>query len=281
MPLPGDYRLESSTLAKYEDDGSIGGYKSDDIHSVGVGVSGVQEDESHSGHRRLQGADGHLLRELLKAADGIDWLQDSLEKLEANSAAPLYDLAPAPAIGSPFMAPTAPKAKKVNWPSLFEPKHLLCKGPELIALTPRGFGAHLSNQDAEEAKSFAMEGLGANSIAGGHWEKGLQLITKVGELFHCPGTGPEEGRWSCMLQKKLPLPENSKLHAAAITQHEEPGNRLVALLFENMPHIVSLFKEGSSGWIAAGEARGLTETKLEPVFQTDAFLERCTLEVPA
>lgn len=62
---------------------------------------------------------------------------------------------------------------------------------------------------------------------------------------------------------------------------EEPGNRLVALLFENMPHIVSLFKEGSSGWIAAGEARGLTETKLEPVFQTDAFLERCTLEVPA
>ncbi|CAK9014724.1 Uncharacterized protein SCF082_LOCUS12450 [Durusdinium trenchii] len=307
MPLPGDYRLESSTLAKYEDDGSIGGYKSDDIHSVGVGVSGVQEDESHSGgshsdethagdshaadshaadthaadshaadshaadthgdshdthspeghgaggHRRLQGADGHLLRELLKAADGIDWLQDSLEKLEANSAAPLYDLAPAPAIGSPFMAPTAPKAKKVNWPSLFEPKHLLCKGPELIALTPRGFGAHLSNQDAEEAKSFAMEGLGANSIAGGHWEKGLQLITKVGELFHCPGTGPEEGRWSCMLQKKLPLPENSKLHAAAITQHEEPGNRLVALLFENMPHIVSLFKEGSSGWIAAGE----------------------------
>ena len=24
-----------------------------------------------------------------------------------------------------------------------------------------------------------MEGLGANSIAGGHWEKGLQLITKA------------------------------------------------------------------------------------------------------
>lgn len=29
------------------------------------------------------GSDGQLLRDLLKAADGIDWLQDSLAQLEA------------------------------------------------------------------------------------------------------------------------------------------------------------------------------------------------------
>lgn len=29
------------------------------------------------------GADGQLLRDLLKAADGIDWLHDSLGQLEA------------------------------------------------------------------------------------------------------------------------------------------------------------------------------------------------------
>ena len=314
QPLPGNYRLESSTMAKYEEDEhSVGGYRADDIHSVGVGVSGVQPDEEHSGgshsggshsdashsddshsseshdshssdshstdshsadshdsgshsvegvgggHRRLQGSDGQLLRDLLKAADGIDWLQDSLAQLEAH-AAPLYDLAPAPAVASPFMAPTAPKAKKVTWPSLFEPQHLLCRGAELIALTPRGFGAHVSDLKDEEvdAKAFALQGLEAfHAIAGGHWQKGLQIITKVGELFDCPGTGPQQGRWACKSSPstKLPLPEGTQLRAATITEHSEESSpsRTVALLFENLPQIISLFKEGPSGWTAAGE----------------------------
>jgi len=296
--LPGDYRLESSTMAKYEEDEhSVGGYRADDIHSVGVGFSGVQSDDKHSGHgghsdsgghsggsggshdshsadshaaeshaggsheegghRRLQGSDGQLLRDLLKAADGIDWLQDSLAQLEAH-AAPLYDLAPAPA-APPFMAPTAPKAKKVSWPSLFEPQHLLCRGAELIALTPRGYGAHVSELADEEveAKAFAIQGLEAfHAIAGGHWEKGLQLITKAGQLLECPGTGPEQGRWHCKSSSmKLPLPEGTQLHAAAITEHAEESSpsRTVALLFENLPQIISLFKEGPSGWTSAGE----------------------------
>ena len=33
----------------------------------------------------ITGSDGQLLRDLLKAADGIDWLQDSLAQLEALS----------------------------------------------------------------------------------------------------------------------------------------------------------------------------------------------------
>ena len=138
---------------------------------MGVGVSGVKEDESHghesgshsadshsaasdsgtnhgsashdgshgdaqhsgevhcaslcsrAGHARRLKGEADLLRDLLKAADGIDWLQDSLGKLEVTRpcgrgglrqahAAPLYDLAPTPAIGA-FMAP-APKAKKAT-----------------------------------------------------------------------------------------------------------------------------------------------------------------------
>jgi hypothetical protein len=39
---------------------------------------------------RATGSDGQLLRDLLKAADGIDWLQDSLAQLEAVS--PLWQL---------------------------------------------------------------------------------------------------------------------------------------------------------------------------------------------
>lgn len=71
-----------------------------------------------------------------------------------------------------------------------------------------------------DAKAFALQGLEAfHAIAGGHWQKGLQIITKaqncdlrvilvvktptntkihqvcnqVGELFDCPGTGPQQG----------------------------------------------------------------------------------------
>ena len=35
---------------------------------------------------------------------------------------------------------------------------------------------------------------------------------------------------------------------------QESPSRMVALLFENLPQIISLFKEGPSGWTAAGEA---------------------------
>lgn len=265
-PLPSDYRLESSTLAKYEE-GSVGGFNPDDIHSPGVGESGVQEShgsehggehgghESHSAHRRLAGEDGQLLRDLLKATDGLAWLHDSLKEIEANQAAPLYELPPSPAV--PFMAPTVLNAKKVKWPSLFEPHHLLCRGSQLMALTSRGFGAHLANLDDEEvdAAPFALEGLGAvRSLVGGAWlDEGLQLITKVGELFDCPGVAPMKGRWSCKNSTmKLPLPHGSQLLAAAISKTEESGH-IAALLFDHAPATVNLFHGASGSWTSAGE----------------------------
>eukprot|EP00437_Effrenium_voratum_P015300 CAMPEP_0181455528 /NCGR_PEP_ID=MMETSP1110-20121109/30805_1 /TAXON_ID=174948 /ORGANISM="Symbiodinium sp., Strain CCMP421" /LENGTH=967 /DNA_ID=CAMNT_0023579917 /DNA_START=72 /DNA_END=2976 /DNA_ORIENTATION=- len=265
-PLPSDYRLESSTLAKYEE-GSVGGFNPDDIHSPGVGESGVQEShgsehggehgghESHSAHRRLAGEDGQLLRDLLKATDGLAWLHDSLKEIEANQAAPLYELPPSPAV--PFMAPTVLNAKKVKWPSLFEPHHLLCRGSQLMALTSCGFGAHLANLDDEEvdAAPFALEGLGAvRSLVGGAWlDEGLQLITKVGELFDCPGVAPMKGRWSCKNSTmKLPLPHGSQLLAAAISKTEESGH-IAALLFDHAPATVNLFHGASGSWTSAGE----------------------------
>ena len=42
-------------------------------------------------------------------------------------------------------------------------------------------------------------------------------------------------------------------HQKALNQESSPS-RTVALLFENLPQIISLFKEGPSGWTAAGEA---------------------------
>ena len=83
-----------------------------------------------------------------------------------------------------------------------------------------------------EAKAFAIQGLEAfHAIAGGHWEKGLQLITKArpgvglstdalcellsfgqksaseaGQLLECPGTGPEQGAVSCAEHLCLPCP---------------------------------------------------------------------------
>lgn len=92
---------------------------------------------------------------------------------------------------------------EVTWPALFEPKHLLCRGSELIALSPHGFGAHIDDLQQDKAlqaalvelffmaqvnaKAFSL-GLGAlKSIAGGHWHKSLKLITKAG-LDSC-------GRW--------------------------------------------------------------------------------------
>eukprot|EP00439_Symbiodinium_sp_Y106_P050634 s4110_g6.t1 len=262
-PLPSDYRLESSTLAKYEE-GSVGGFNPDDIHSPGVGESGVQEShgsehggehgghDSHSAHRRLAGTDGQLLRDLLKATEGLAWLHDSLKEIEANQAAPLYELPPSPAV--PFMAPTTLNAKQVKWPALFEPHHLL--GSQLMALTSRGFGAHLSNLDEEVAAApFALEGLGAvRSLVGGAWlDEGLQLITKVGELFDCPGVAPKKGRWSCKNSTiKLPLPHGSQLVAAAISKTEDAGH-LAALLFDHAPATVNLFRGSSGSWTSAGE----------------------------
>jgi len=265
-PLPSKYLLESSTRAKYDDSS---GHDSGDVASPGVGMGGVEgvpgaghsedhtEDVTHDtsgGHRRLEGADNQLLRDLLRAADGIERLQNNIAQLQAHPKTPLYDLAPAPAAS--FMAPTSPNSKKVTWPAMFEPRHLLCRGTELVALTARGFGAHIPDFHHEEveAKPFSLEGLGAfNAIAGGSWQNGLQLITKVGKLFDCPATGPNQGRWSCTSSKtKLPLPENARLHAAAMTEDPE-AERIVALLFEHAPHIVSLFKEGLSGWSSTGE----------------------------
>eukprot|EP00931_Biecheleriopsis_adriatica_P042114 TRINITY_DN239_c0_g1_i1.p1 TRINITY_DN239_c0_g1~~TRINITY_DN239_c0_g1_i1.p1 ORF type:complete len:989 (-),score=218.03 TRINITY_DN239_c0_g1_i1:40-2931(-) len=277
MPLPSNYRLESSTLAKYEEDGSVGGFDPRDILAPGAGMSVLGEagahGDSHGGggshasgaHRRLVGAEGELLRELLKAGENLDWMVHALQGAQAQPApAPaLYDMSPAPAqySKSPFMAPAAaPNAMQVSWPPLFEPQHLLCRGRSLAAITSRGFGAHVSELSGNaKANAFSLDGLGAiGALAGAAWhEAGLSLVSKAGIMLECPGEGPEQGRWSCAASKaELPLPRDARLAAAAISEPEAvTGHRTAALLFEHLPAMVSLFKEdpGSGTWSAAGE----------------------------
>jgi len=264
MELPSNYRLETSTKAKYDEDAhATGGYSPDDILSPGAGMTGVSEGGDHSSgsHRRLEGPDGELIEDLLKAGDRLSWLLQSLEEQDARvqEATALYDLAPAPADypqNPIFMAPAvAANAKKVSWPTLFEPQHLLCRGPSVAALTSRGFGAHIPElSEMVEAKPFALDGIGSfGPLAGAAWHKdGLSLVTKAGHLLACPGLEPEQGRWPCEASAKLPLPKGARLAAAAISESEE-GSRMAAFLFEHLPGVISFFKENLSTWSPAGE----------------------------
>eukprot|EP00930_Biecheleria_cincta_P000014 TRINITY_DN10002_c0_g1_i2.p1 TRINITY_DN10002_c0_g1~~TRINITY_DN10002_c0_g1_i2.p1 ORF type:complete len:960 (+),score=207.17 TRINITY_DN10002_c0_g1_i2:54-2933(+) len=276
--MPSNYKLESSTIAKYDDD-SVGGYNPRDIVSPGMGPSSLSgESDSHSGgamhsagsHRRLDSMEGQLLAKLLKASDSLDWLKDTLdEHARAEQGVPaLYDLSPAPAnygqdLG--FMAPSVvANVKPVSWPALFEPHHLVCKGKSAVALTPRGFGAYihdLAGVAKAEAQPFAIDGLGGfGSLAGAAWHKlGLSLVTKSGHILECPGAEPAESKWSCLTSKvaKLPIMQDARLVAAALSepQSSAAGGRTAALVFEHLPHMVSLFTERpeTATWSPAGD----------------------------
>jgi len=278
--MPANYHLESSTIATYDEhEGGVGMYNPGDIVSPGMGPSSLSgESSSHAGgamhsegaHRRLDSVEGQLLANLLKASDSLDWLKDMLdEHIRAEQGVPaLYDLSPAPAdYGQDvrFMAPSAaPNVKPVNWPALFEPHHLVCKGKSALALTPRGFGAYihdLAGATKAEAQPFAVDGLGGfGSLAGAAWHKlGLSLVTKAGHLLECPGTEPAAGKWSCLTSKaaKLPIMHDARLAAAALSkpQSSAAGSRTAALVFEHLPHMISLFTERPEAgtWSPAGE----------------------------
>lgn len=246
----------------------------------------------HGGHhRRLdEGVARQAMDDLVKVLPSLDWIATAVDEVSSGKehqpvqwplptqpglptemVADSSGMHPHTATSVPaegFMAPSL-KSLPVSWPAFFEPQHLACQpratGAAIAALTSRGFGATLqlqnsSHEDAQSpisAHAFALEGV-EGALAGASWTaSGLHLVTKAGVLVHCPGHKPtESGTWPCKaaVGAALAVPRGSWLLAAAVAE-PKLGERLVALLFDNLPTTVVLFKdEGNShGWQAAGE----------------------------
>jgi len=229
---------------------------------------------SHDGHRRLAAAYGRrpeaAMGELLKTLPSLGRLA---ELLEAETPAPAAEEPKQAAVPAAFMAKEM-KARRVAWPALFEPRHLLC-GPAagVAALTTHGFGAlvplHMGGMEEVEAEPFALEGLGEfGALAGAGWAaQGLDLVTQAGDLLHCPGHRPgEHGAWRCGAvspARRLPVPRGSRLLVGAV--RGLPGGRLAAMLLEHLPGSVALVSEDAEGWSPAGEVH------LPPGSSTDGF----------
>eukprot|EP00933_Yihiella_yeosuensis_P028916 TRINITY_DN22689_c0_g1_i1.p1 TRINITY_DN22689_c0_g1~~TRINITY_DN22689_c0_g1_i1.p1 ORF type:complete len:1078 (-),score=278.74 TRINITY_DN22689_c0_g1_i1:342-3575(-) len=280
-PLPGDYRLFYNTkardhnrtgvggLSQYEEFGASHETLKKSGHSGHGGHGGA-----HSAHRRLA-LDDAPLDELLKALPQLQNLVHEIEEQQKSHADAAAQAAQEEEqyINVPdFMAPQA-NTHKVAWPALFEPHHMVCKDNSVAALTSRGFGAiaKLAGLE-EEVKStpFSLDGLAEfGALAGAAWaEDGLHAISKNGDMLHCPGQGPEAGRWSCAINKAMKkLPVAAKLAAAAISHHQQKGRveRVAALVFEHLPGIVSLFKESAHGWSPSGDVHLPPHADAHPV----------------
>jgi hypothetical protein len=239
--LPSDYRLFSAAKAYYEPAGAAA-----------------------AGHRRLAAVQvGGLeaaMEDLVKVMPDIDWLAANMEKTQQTKPLPAVEMESNANQG--FMSTPLP-VHNVQWPHLFEPKHLICSpksvgvgaSAKVAALTPRGFGA-LVQVGQTVATPFALEGLGAHGpIAGASWgHGGLGLVTKTGHLFHCPGHEIGEfGSWKCQAQAHppVPMPAGAKLLAAAVQEFE--NDHRVAVIFEHHPKLVALFRHAAGEWIPHGE----------------------------
>jgi len=266
-----------------------GGHHSGALPPAASGAADASEAGHGSGHRRLAEEYGRrpeaALRELLRVLPSVGRLVDHMDAADGLSGpgiaavrdvgpADATELAPATMLSPAFMGP-ALRPRNVAWPAFFEPKHLLCEPRAgsrgaVAALTPRGFGALVPQLDDEgevaaEARPFALEGATEfGPLAGAAWtHSGLQLVTKAGQMLHCPGHAPTGlGTWPCQAAsgKPLPLPNGARLLAAAIGERTaEPGGglaaRMAAILLEDLPGIVALFDEdgGDAGWRPAGE----------------------------
>jgi len=235
---------------------------------------GAGSPTGQSEHRRLAEAyrkrPGVALEDLIRALPEAGQLLDALEAAgaggETSMPAAAAQESEQAVLPPAFMAPTL-RSKDVAWPSLFEPRHLLCGPnsdgqPAVAALTPRGFGALVPLAEGQvEARPFALEGLSLLSrLAGASWtQAGLQFVTAAGELLHCPGHAPSEhGAWRCAPAdtERLPLPSGSQVLAAAIGEPTTAAaGRMAALLLQEMPGTVALFAEhaGRGSWRPAGE----------------------------
>lgn len=297
-PLPSWYRLFVSASIpdpKPTHAPDLGGGNSHSGHAAAPASHGGSHGSTHGGHRRLDDQEtSAAFGDLLDKLPSLDWLAQELQKTSDTGSAPGWphspQQVPAQIAGLPttlpaesagaqdttsvpmggFMTP-ALQALPVEWPPLFEPRHLACQtrssGTAVAALTPRGFGAllHLKNSSAGPlmtslaSEQFALAGISAHApLVGASWSaSGLHLVSKMGKILHCPGHVPADGAWSCEVDSRMsvPLPPKAMLRAGAVSDHA--SGRMIALLYEDMPTTVVLYKEESDakGWLPAGDVR--------------------------
>jgi hypothetical protein len=245
--------------------------------------------DSHSGHRRLES--GAVFDDLFNSLPALDWLAEKylndnghegsqaaaaaaevskqIEGMPTTMAEVMPSALKMATVSKPgFMTPSL-HSLPVEWPPLFEPRHLACQtratGMAMAALTSRGFGAllHMKNDsditgDRMAAQQFALSGISTHGpLVGASWgTSGLQLVTRAGRILQCLGHAPTDGVWPCQEETGtlVPMSPGAMLRAGTITDHATMG-RMAALLFDDMPKTVVLYKEdvSSRAWRPAGE----------------------------
>mmetsp|Transcript_120812 Transcript_120812/g.385712 ORF Transcript_120812/g.385712 Transcript_120812/m.385712 type:complete len:866 (+) Transcript_120812:1-2598(+) len=242
-----------------------------DVHASAAGA-----------HRRLaktnKSQDSVLLEELLKALPALVDLADKVKGESYHASgdkAALPEPQAAPQGG--FMA-AAPKVKRVSWPALFEPQHLLLSptSSRAIALTRRGFGAlvpDIEGENEEVAEPFALEGLEeVGAFAGAAWTKrGLQLLTAAGKLVLCPGETHVGGSWVCRPSEhpSVPMPAEARIMAAAIVEADDHQGPHVALVFEHFPATAFVYRSTGGAWHPAGEVHIPPSARSKPTLAFD------------
>merc|ERR1719330_1100646 len=253
--LPDDYRLFSASTAIYDDDTAT------EKHATA--------DDAHGSHRRLASANktsrDAVFGDLLKTLPLLEELADRVSNHEvyvAGGDGPAMLAQPAG-----FMT-AGPKALSVEWPVLFEPKHVLSghdagRRGNLLTLTRRGFGAMIaigSDDARSETESFSLEGM-YEPIAGARWgAHGLHLVSSGGRFMHCPGNLPVNGVWSCEAtpHSTFPVPAGSEILAAALKEtaddaKDASAEPVLALIFKNLPKSVMLYSSSGDSWRPSGE----------------------------
>jgi hypothetical protein len=160
-----------------------------------------------------------------------------------------------------------------SWPGFFEPKMLACvPGEEGMrhawAITPRGVAAAAPlGSIGSEAERFILTGLSdyppllSASYTTGP-AQGLMLVSKKGDLLHCPGAR-QGSQWACgplpNAPPRIPFAEGTRLHAAsAAWLGDDSMPRLhAAVIMESSPDVVALWAlEGNTeaaSWLPLGE----------------------------
>jgi len=292
--LPADYRLfwidandpgdvPGQWPAKGEVEEHHGGGEHGEEDGHGSSDTHATTDEGHGGggeHGRLlvaatdvtgQNQASEAIHDLIENLPSIQWLATALGHEDGFAGMGLpskaYDARlsiptrPEPAPKVAFMAP-ALRTAPVNWPNLFEPRHLVCGTSSVdtvfVALTSRGFGAHINLEgdgttQIAQATTFALEGVGEfGPIIGAAWEgAGLQIVSKTGQLGRCFAQTSDAHVWSChtVAGASLPVPHGTELLAAAVT------DQFAALAYIDSPGQVALFanRSDATGWKPAGE----------------------------
>lgn len=159
-----------------------------------------------------------------------------------------------------------------TWPGFFEPKMLACGRSQdgvhrALAITSRGVAVAASLGGGSETVRLMLTGLSdyppllAASWASGP-KDGLMLVTKTGDLLHCPGAH-NGGRWACgplaNAPPRVPIADGLRLASAASAWLGDASSpRLhVATVLESSPDMVALWAlEGNTeaaSWLPLGE----------------------------